>query len=277
MIVDYAASLKDRTPPRPFAGVQVEAAVDEEEGFRLELPPEWIREVLYKPHQKLAADMALVDADDRPKTGRALKSAQVLREAYAIAVIETETGCRQKEIHDLPPEDIRLDHPMPHFRIRYRRAKIDEDGRRTGGRMAKNRFSVRVVPLVGRALEVMREYPDGFPIHRGSRNYSANINNWIRRHKLFPKPPEPEQKYTMAGVRHSFESRMKAYEIHTDDRGEMMGHSVKSARNRELYGKRMPLDVRMKIARLISIGDHHDEDEKRLIHDGLRQLWKRWR
>ena len=63
MIIDYAASLKDRTPPRPFAGVQVKAPADEEDGSRIELPPEWIREVLYKPHPTLAADIALVDAD----------------------------------------------------------------------------------------------------------------------------------------------------------------------------------------------------------------------
>jgi hypothetical protein len=81
----------------------------------------------------------------------------------------------------------------------------------------------------------------------------------------------------MAGVRHSFESRMKAYDIHTYDRGEMMGHSVKSARNRELYGKRMPLDVRTKIAQIISVGDYHSEDAKRELLEDLRQLWKRWR
>lgn len=65
MIVDYASSLRDRTPPRPFAGVQVKAPADEEEGSRIELPPEWIREVLYKPDPKLAADMALLDGDAR--------------------------------------------------------------------------------------------------------------------------------------------------------------------------------------------------------------------
>lgn len=83
LVVDYTVSLKDRKPHRPFVGVQVEAGVSEEEGTRIELPPEWIREVLYAPHPKLAADMALFDEDGRPKTGRALRSAQVLREAYA--------------------------------------------------------------------------------------------------------------------------------------------------------------------------------------------------
>lgn len=39
----------------------------------------------------------------------------------------------------------------------------------------------------------------------------------------------------------------------------------------------MPLDVRTKIARLISIGDYHCEGEKHEILEGLRQLWKRWR
>ena len=42
----------------------------------------------------------------------------------------------------------------------------------------------------------------------------------------------------------------------------MMGHSVQSARNRELYGDAMPLEVRHLIATAIALGDAVSPQEK---------------
>ncbi|KKL68398.1 hypothetical protein LCGC14_2125410, partial [marine sediment metagenome] len=50
---------------------------------------------------------------------------------------------------------------------------------------------------------------------------------------------------------HTWESRLKAALVPSDDRGEMMGHSVASARNRELYGNEMPLARKLELAHTV--------------------------
>jgi hypothetical protein len=61
----------------------------------------------------------------------------------------------------------------------------------------------------------------------------------------------PSLEHTAGGVRHSFETRMKKVVIPSDDRGEMMGHSVKSIRGRELYGDELELLEKLKVANRI--------------------------
>ena len=46
---------------------------------------------------------------------------------------------------------------------------------------------------------------------------------------------------------------LKATGIPSDDRGEMMGHSVSSARKRELYGHAMPLARKQELALSIAL------------------------
>ncbi|MCR9108628.1 hypothetical protein [Marivita sp. XM-24bin2] len=89
-----------------------------------------------------------------------------------------------------------------------------------------------LIPLVGVALAAARRHPNGFPCDRG----------------LVPTP-----KHTAGGLRHTWESRLKAARIPSDDRGEMMGHSVASARNRELYGDQMPLDKKLELAMSVAL------------------------
>jgi integrase len=57
---------------------------------------------------------------------------------------------------------------------------------------------------------------------------------------------------TAGGLRHSWESRMKNAGYHSDDRGEMLGHSVQSIRNREHYGGAMSLARKADIAKSIA-------------------------
>lgn len=277
MISDYYRFIKNRQPPRPFAGVTMDES-DTEERHRLPLPIDWIEETLIAPHPKLAELMSRNMPDGTPKTGRAAKAAEVAREAYAIAIVSVEAGCRQSEVHDTPPEHFRLNHPIPHFLIKAELAEVDGDtGKRTGGRDAKNVHSYRPVPLVGLALQVMQGFPSGFPNYRNKRGYSAYFNGVLRRLELFPEPNEEGQPYTIGGTRHSFELRMKKAGIANDDRGEMMGHSVQSVRNRELYGGEMPLDVRQKIAKLIAFGDVISSEERQQAENELRLLWERRR
>jgi hypothetical protein len=175
-------------------------------------------------------------------------------EAADITIIEAETGCRQSEIYNVPPEDIYLDHPIPHFLIRN--VEPDDLGG-TEGREIKNKHSKREVVLVGIGLAAMRRHPSGFPRYRGTVGPSALVNNYFRSHGLFPS-----SEHTIGGLRHSLESRMKVLGLHPDDRGDMMGHSVQSARKRELYGDAMPLEVKHLIASAIALGDALSPREK---------------
>lgn len=238
LLTRFYASIK--TPnPKIYAGVTLKDPHSVPKR-RLELPVEWMEKTFFDP----------------------VKMAGLNEEARDITMIAAEVGARQSEIHDLPPDAFRLDHPIPHILIRNEEPEVQPDGTRVGGRQIKNIHSTRQVALVGYALEAARRHPRGFQRYLGKRTFSATVNKFLRENKLFPKPPSPEDKYTLGGTRHSFESRLKSARLHSDDRGEMMGHSITSERNRALYGDSMPLEVRVLIAKLISFGDAVSPEER---------------
>lgn len=212
MLAHYYESLELTEPPRPYLGVTI---TDRHalKARRLEIPVKWIEEQWFAP----GAFDTLND------------------EARDILLISIETGCRQSEIGDMPSNAIVLDDNIPHLRVSF------EEGDEK--REVKNTASVRKVPLVGVALAAARRHPNGFPRYRDKRGYSAAINSYLRSNDLLPSP-----KHTVGGIRHAWESRLKAAGIASDDRGEMMGHSVASARNREIYGDQMPLERKLELA-----------------------------
>lgn len=217
MLAHYYDSLDIADPPRPYLGITIKDrhAVKTR---KLEVPVEWIVEKWFAPG---ALDGLNAEARD-------------------ILLMSIETGCRQTEIHDMPSTAIVLDANIPHLRIAF------EDGDEK--REVKNTSSVRLVPLVGVALAAARRHPNGFPRYRDTRGYSALINGYLRNNDLMPSP-----KHTVGGTRHTWESRLKAAGIASDDRGEMMGHSVSSARNREIYGDEMPLQRKLQLALAVAL------------------------
>ncbi|WP_340108458.1 DUF6538 domain-containing protein [Pikeienuella sp. HZG-20] len=215
MLARYYDSLDEADPPRPYLGVTIRDrhAV---KARKLEIPVEWIVEKWFAPG---AFDGLNAEARD-------------------ILLMSIETGCRQSEIHDLPSDGIVLDAPIPHLRLAFE----DGDERRE----IKNTSSVREVPLIGVALAAARRHPQGFPRYRDKRGYSGLVNKYMRANGLMPSP-----KHTIGGTRHAWESRLKAVLLPNDDRGEMMGHSVASARNREIYGDQMPLKTKLEFAQQV--------------------------
>lgn len=236
--------------PKVYSGVSF-TDPHKKQRRKLELPTEWIEETIFRPHPAFL---------------------RLNEEARDIVIIAAEVGCRQSEIHDLPPEAFRLDEPIPHLLIRNEEAEVHADGTRTGGRQIKNIHSDRKVVLIGQALEAARRHPNGFRRYFGKGgSLSAAVNKHFRTNELFPQAA-PGEKYTIGGTRHAFESRMKRAGLHSDDRGEMMGHSVQSARNRELYGDGMPLEVRRLIAQVIVFGDAVSDKERRAARRELARL-----
>ena len=102
----------------------------------------------------------------------------------------------------------------------------------------KSAASIRVVPLVGVALEVFRRFPNGFPRYREREEaLSQLVNKYLRNNKLAPTP-----RHTLYGLRHSMEDRMKEAGIGDDLRRIILGHRI----DREEYGIGGSLEWRQK-------------------------------
>lgn len=143
---------------------------------------------------------------------------------YPILMI-IETGCRPSEIINLRPEDIVLDHPVPHIRI------AEQEDRET-----KTDDSIRGMPLVGISLEAARRAPNGFShYHDRSSAFSAAAGAAFRRRKLFPT-----EDHVIYSFRHAFEKRMQEANIDYGLRCLLMGHKV----DRPKYGDGGGLEYR---------------------------------
>lgn len=213
----YYEDIAQPDPPEPYHRVGLKDRL-KAENRKLEIPVDWIKEKWFA--------LGAFDGTNA--------------EARDILLISIETGCRQSEIHDLPPDAIVLDHAVPHLRVGF------EEGENR--REIKNSSSVRSVPLVGVALAAAKRHPEGFPRYRGKSSYSAAMNKYLRNNGLLPSPS-----HTIGGVRHTWESRILSETKRMDISGEMMGHSVKQIRNRPVYGDETPLQTRHTLARKVML------------------------
>ncbi|WP_114011616.1 DUF6538 domain-containing protein [Cohaesibacter intestini] len=216
MLSDYYESIGMAESPRPYQGIGIKKDRYEKPNRKLEIPVSWMTEKWLSP--------GALDG--------------INQEAIDILLISIETGCRQSEISNLPPHAIVLDDPIPHLNIQVEEGDMCRE--------VKNTASQRQVPLVGVALAAAKRHPEGFPTYRGNSNYSNTINKALREKGLLPS-----EKHTVGGTRHAFESRLKKVQLPNDDRGELMGHSVKSIRDRELYGDDMTLADKLALHNLI--------------------------
>jgi len=219
MLSRFYEDLEHEDPPRPYAGVAIRDR-HAKKSRKNEVPVDWIVD-------KWFVEGALDGLND---------------EARDILLISVETGCRQNEIYNLPGSAICLDDPIPHLSVENELAD-DLDERRE----VKNMASHRKIPLVGVALAAALRHPSGFPRYRNKASYSAAVNKYLRANNLLPAG------VTIGGTRHTWESRMKKAGYDTDDRGELMGHSVKERRGREVYGDDMPLADRLLIVQKVML------------------------
>lgn len=219
MLTRFYDDLDSEDPPRPYANVRLKdrfkAVVRKDE-----VPVDYLLQRWFAPS---AFDGLNAEARD-------------------ILLLSVETGCRQSELFDLPPSAFKLDGELPYLAIEHEEASDDAEGREV-----KNMPSVRRVPLVGVALAAARRNPNGFPRYRGKASYSATVNKFLRSHNLVPEG------VTAGGLRHTWESRMKKAGYQLDDRGELMGHSVKGRRGRAQYGDELTLADRFEIVRSIAL------------------------
>ncbi|TPI27291.1 integrase [Mesorhizobium sp. B3-2-1] len=138
-------------------------------------------------------------------------------DARLIFLALIETGCRPSEICNLRPENIRLNHPVPHLAIRFQ-----------PDRLIKTESSIREIPLLGVSLEAMKRAPKGFPRYSDKEtNLSATLMKGLRSAKLLPS-----EEHSVYSIRHSFEKRMQEAGLDYDLRCRLMGH----ANDRPQYG-----------------------------------------
>jgi len=135
-----------------------------------------------------------------------------------------ETGARTSEICNLQTENIHLDNDVPYISIQPK------------GRELKTWTSKREIPLVGVALEAMKEAPTGFPRYQDKGELvSANLMKAFRKRDLLPTP-----EHVIYSFRHAFEDRMLEADIDFGMRCYLMGHK----NPRPDYGKKGSIEYR---------------------------------
>ncbi|MEZ5767184.1 MAG: DUF6538 domain-containing protein [Paracoccaceae bacterium] len=213
--------------PNPFVGIRLEEKqpweVKEKDNTKPEFKPNWIRETIITPGK---LDILNDEARD-------------------ILIVMAETGCRASEVYDTPAASIYLDHPIPHISIKVEVSEME--GSSENNRDVKTQASIRNVPLIGAALDAMKRHPDGFPRYRGNANFSNTAMKYFRDHNLMPSP-----EHKISSLRHSFESRMRRGGIDNEERGQLMGHSLKKIRGREVYGDKTDLQLRALFTEMVA-------------------------
>jgi integrase len=169
---------------------------NENPGKRLPFQTDYIRNVLF--HED-----SLNGLNDQAKS--------VL---YAIS----ETGAGVSELVGLLPEDIVLDHEIPHIIIRPSKNKT-----------LKTKFRARAIPLVGFALDAFKTCPKGFDRYRDRPDeLSTLLSKYLRENKLLPS-----KHHTVYSLRHSFQDRLLHANAPDRLQADLMGHKFQ----RPAYGE----------------------------------------
>jgi integrase len=148
------------------------------------------------------------------------------REARGIILMMAETGARPSELANLSASTIHLSAKVPHIEIAPRQDPEDP-------REIKTTSSVRLVPLVGVALEVAKAFPTGFARYwNKERTLSNTLSKALDAHGLLPPPISGKKPYSSYSMRHTFEDRMKESKVDEELRKGLMGHVI----DRPKYG-----------------------------------------
>lgn len=135
-------------------------------------------------------------------------------EARDLTYVLVETGARPSEICGLNRKTILLDANIPFIRIKPDQQEL------------KTRASERDIPLVGRALEVMRRYPNGFPrYYLDSAKYCVLINYHLKGLQPDINEAEGDKYQTVYCIRHLFKDRLRHARVEDEMKLALMGHS----------------------------------------------------
>jgi len=129
----------------------------------------------------------------------------------------SETGAGCSELLGLRPQDIRLDHEIPHISIEPYE-----------GRKLKTKFRKRQIPLVGFALDAFKKFPNGFNTNGVNPDSMTNvIGKYLRDNSLLPS-----ENHSAYSLRHSFQDRLTNADVPDRTQVDLMGHQF----DRQKYG-----------------------------------------
>ena len=134
------------------------------------------------------------------------------------------TGCRCNEIAQLLKKEVILDAEIPFIRLRYRR-----HGRVTD-RELKNSTSVRDIPLVPHAVEVIEKQLTYAGIKHGALfrwvgQDNSNASNSIN-HKVIHRYRKGDERLVLSGLRHLMTNRLRKVEGRLDIRNAILGRPI---------------------------------------------------
>lgn len=151
-----------------------------------------------------------------------------MNEAYQmILFVMADTGMRESEVFGLAPEDILLDHAVPHVYIRPRK-----------GYRLKTLSSERKIPLVGTALYALKKYPHGFEQNGNPDGFSSAVNKYLRNNNLLPT-----KAHSAYSLRHTFKDRLRDLQAPQEMIDELLGHWKTGPQ----YGRGHTLEAKHKI------------------------------
>ncbi|MBO0662820.1 integrase [Jiella sp. MQZ9-1] len=161
--------------------------------------------------ERLLADGALAGLND---------------DARGLVLVMIETGCRPIEIIHLRPEDIRLDHDIPHISVEPYK-----------GYSLKTKYSRRQTPLVGVALEGAKILTTAAGRYRDkSGSLSAAVNKFFATNDL-----RESERHTLYSLRHAFKDRLTDASAPDIVDAALMGHKF----SRPAYGKGPKLELKL--------------------------------
>jgi integrase len=153
-------------------------------------------------------------------------------DARMIFYAMVETGLSPSEACNLRPEDIVLEHKIPHINLPER-----ED------RRLKSDYRPRVIPLVGVSLWAFKQAPGGFPrYHDKEDNLSTLVNRRLDDLKL--RPSKAHQLYSL---RHTFQDRILKAKALDRVQADLMGHEFE----RPAYGEGADLELKLEVLQSI--------------------------
>lgn len=155
-------------------------------------------------------------------------------QAKGVLFVMAETGASVSELVGLLPEDIILNHTIPHIVITPRSKK-----------MLKTKYRKRVIPIVGFALDIFKEFPNGFTQYQyKSDSLSNTLNKFLTENKLFPS-----DHHTVYSLRHSFQDRLLAANAPDRVQADLMGHKF----GRQAYGNGASLEQKLNFLEKVAL------------------------
>lgn len=154
-----------------------------------------------------------------------------MKEDYRLIIWAfSNTGAGPRELISRLPEDIVLDHAIPHIKIVRRK----NDGLKTKSRS-------REIPLVGASLYAFQQRPEGFSQYMDRVNsVTSAIGKFLRTNGLYEQEGQ-----TLYSLRHTFQDRLTALNVPDRVQCELMGHAFA----RERYGDGPTLEHKAEILR----------------------------